>query len=343
MLDAAANKIMPSPIFRKMLDPDASAQNVLVEHAFQFNGMSAQDVALFKRMVLELRGSIFFEALSGKRCLDVVSVTHFLLCYLPFSRLMAIIASKNVVSVAMLLIHAVGVSSYSFLNPPSLSYRRTDPGTTVLAAADHLFRIRPLVASSTSHLTALLNQSRKFEVLNAASAPRPPPPAEQNRDSPVHISCDQHGNMYVCGTKLSCIRVLDASGGFLRDITITDSDGSNVPVKFLRASAVDWSSGNLYVTDRDADAVYCIAPSGQLITSLSPGVCNKPRGLSWCARSRRIAVADYDNHQVIILDSELNVILVLKGPTPTDKFQNPIDTDFDVNGFLYIVDSRNNR
>ena len=256
----------------------------------------------------------------------MASVTHFLLSYLPFSRLMAIIASNNVVSIVMLLIHAVGVSSYSFLNPPLLSYRRKDPNAIVLAAADHLFCTRLLIVPSTSHLTALLNQSRKIEVFTAASAPRPPPPAEQNRDSPVYISCDQNGNMYVCGTKLSCIRVLDANGSFLRDITITNSDGSIVPVKFLRASAVDWSTGNLYVTDRDADAVHCIAPSGRLIASLAPGVCNKPRGLSWCARSRRIAVADYDNHQVIILDSELNVIVALKGPTPADNFQNPIDT-----------------
>ena len=345
MLDSAAKRIMPSPIIRTILDPDVSAQDILVQHVFKFDGMSTHDVLLLKLITSQLKGSIFFEALNSKNSLDVASVARFLLRYLPFPRLMALSSSNNIVPVSMLLIHAFGASNHSFLNSPSLSCRRSsDPAAIAVAAADHVLRIRPLPCSRTSHLTALLNQSRKAEVLKAASSPRPAPPAEQNNDSPVHISCDQNGNLYVCGAVKTVIRVMDASGHIKHDLTIKTSDGYDLPtVKFLRATTIDWSTGNIYVTDRDADALHCISPSGLVIASLPSGVLNKPRGLSWCARSRRLAVADYENHQVIILDSELNVIAKLKGPTPADKFQNPIDTDFDVNGFLYIMDSRNNR
>jgi hypothetical protein len=344
MLDSAAKRIMPSPIIRTILDPDVSAQDILVQHVFKFDGMSTHDVLLLKLITSQLKGSIFFEALNSKNSLDVASVARFLLRYLPFPRLMALASSNNIVPVSMLLIHAFGATNHSFLNSPSLSYRRgSDPGAIAVAAADHVLRIKPLPCSRTSHLTAVLNQSRKVEVLKAASAPRPAPPAEQNNDSPVHISCDQNGNLYVCGAIKTVIRVMDTSGHLKHDLTIKTSDGCDLPVKFLRATTIDWSTGNIYVTDRDADALHCISPSGQVIASLPSGVLNKPRGLSWCARSRRLAVADYENHQVIILDSELNVIAKLKGPTPADKFQNPIDTDFDVNGFLYVMDSRNNR
>ncbi len=343
MLDAAAKKVMASPTLRIILDTDSSAQSALVEHAFQFEGMAAHEIALFKRISLDLTSSIFFEALSSKRYLDVASVAHFLLRYMPFSRLMALVASSNVAPVCVLLVHAMGATNVSFLNPASSSCRpNSDTGPAVLAAADHLFRIRPFVYSSACHFIALLNQSRKIEVLGPASAPRPAPPATPNTDSPVHISCDQHGNLYVCGGYKNVIRVLDADGHFKHDISIKNLTAP-WPVKFLRATAVDWSTGNIYVTDRDADTVCCITPGGQLLASLPAGVCNKPRSLSWCARSRRIAVADYENHQIIIFDSELNVVLKIKGPTPSDNFASPIDTAFDVNGFLYILDSRNSR
>jgi tripartite motif-containing protein 2/3/tripartite motif-containing protein 71 len=70
---------------------------------------------------------------------------------------------------------------------------------------------------------------------------------------------------------------------------------------------------------------------------------NKPRGLSWCSLYRRIAVADYENHRVIILDELLNLLCTIRGPVAGDTFKNPIDVAFDINGFLYILDSRNNR
>ena len=344
MLDSAAKRIIPSPTIRTILNPDVSSQDILVQHAFKFDGMSTHDVLLLKLITSQLKSSIFFEALNSKNSLDVASVARFLLRYLPFPRLMALASSNNIVPVSMLLIHAFGATSHSFLNSASLSYRRSsDPGTVAVAAADHVLRIRPLPCSRTSHLIAVLNQSRKVEVLKAASAPRPAPPAEQNNDSPVHISCDQNGNLYVCGAINTAIRVMDAMGNLKHDLTIKTSDGCDLPVMCLRATAVDWSTGNIYVTDRDGDALHCISPSGHVIVSLPSGVLNKPRGLSWCARSRRVAVADYGNHQVIILDSDLNVTAKLKGPTPADNFQNPIDTDFDVNGFLYVLDSRKNR
>lgn len=345
MLDSQARKIAASSaLLRSLLDPDIPAQTALTNYVFQFEGAPAHHVTMFKRICLELQASFFFESLSNKNSLAYASVARFLLLHVPFSRLVALASSNNIVPIASLLLHALGATTFSFLIPPLGQQRRvSEVGAFAVAAADHLLRIRPLTASNSCQLTAHLNQFRKIEIISAASADRPAPPAEASTDSPVHISLDRNGNMLICGTNKRSIRVLDARGNFLRDMTITAANGSVLPVEFLRATTVDWSTGNIYVTDRDADAVHCIAPDGRLLASMKEGLCKKPRSLSWCSRSHRLAVADYENHQILILDSDLNVVVVLKGPASTDKFQNPIDTEFDANGFLYILDSRNNR
>jgi hypothetical protein len=341
MLDSAAKQIRPFPKSRAILGPDVSSQNALVQHTFEFDGMSTHDIALFKCISLQLTESFFIQALSSKQSLHVASIARFLLRHVTFSRLLALIASNNIVPLTMLLIHAVDASTFSFLCPASSSNRRTvDPGPDVLAAAEYLLLSRPLSCSSSSHFTALLNQSRKIEVLSTVSAPMPPPPAAVS--GPVHISCNQNGDMYVCGAVPHVIQVFGANGLFKHDISIKNADGSDVHVKYLRATAIDWSTGNMYVTDRDTNDLHCITPEGQLIASLR-NVLNGPRALSWCARSRRLAVADLKNNQVVILDSELNIIVKLNGPKPADKFQSPFDTAFDVNGFLYIADLGNSR
>ncbi len=345
MIDAAAGRInFFLPIFGSMIDVHMESYNRVhwpFDQAFLFAGMSTHDVFLFKCIRMQLTANMFFGALIQTNSLDVVSAAHFLLNHLPFSRLMALFASNNFASITMLLIHAVATPSCSFLNPPSLRFRRaSDAKPIVLAAADHLFRIRSLLCPSASHLTALLNQCRKNEVVSAASAPRAFADAEEDATTaPAHISCDRYGDMYVCGTKRTSVTVLDAKGRFKLDISITNCDGSIVPVKFLRATTIDWSSGNVYVTDRDADCVHCITQSGVLLASLCTGVCKHPRGLSFCARSSRVAVADSGNNQVVILDSQLNVVIKLEAPLNDDaKFNNPRDVAFDANGFLYIVD-----
>lgn len=346
LLDSAAKRIVSAASTTQSL---RNIQNALADHAFRFEGMASHHVTLIKCISRELSGNFFFEALS-KKALSLASVSRFLLRILPFPRLMLMIASNNVASIASLLLHALDATSHSFLNPQSFSTRRrlsartADLGSFALAATDHLLRVRPLLCPSPAHFTALLNQCREVEVVAAASASRPAPPAAQSSDAPVHVSCDQSGNMYVCGANKCAIRVLDSNGLLKYELTIKNADGSDVAVKFLRATTVDWSSGNIYVTDRETDMVHCITPSGQLKASLPAGICNKPRSLSWCALSRRVAVADYDGNQVIVLDADLNVVTKLKGAkTDGDEFKCPIDVAFDTNGFLYILDSRNNR
>jgi hypothetical protein len=344
LLDVQARNIAASHTFRTLLDPDVPAQKTLANYAFQFEGIPAHHATMFKRIYQELQGSLFFESLHNKHSLAYASVARFLLHHVPFSRLIALATSSNIVSVASLLLHALGATNHSFLIPATCHQRRvSEVGAFARAAADHLLRIQPLACAHSFHLTAHLNQSRRIEVIAAASADRLAPPGEISADSPVHISLDCRGHMFICGTNKRSIRVLDAQGNYLRDVSIKTADGSALPVEFLRASTIDWTTGNIYVTDRDADAVHCITPDGRLLASMKAGICKKPRSLSWCAVSRRVAVADYDNHQVIILDCDLNVLVTLKGPAPGDSFQNPIDTEFDANGFLYILDSRNNR
>ena len=333
MLDDAAKRI-PGVSFS--LASDIPIQTALSQYAFRNEGMAAHEVSLLKRISMDLSGNMFFDALQTKHALATASIARFLLRHLPYSRLMVLIASGNIVSISSLLLPALEATNYSFLRPSSLSGRSAShPGSFVLAAADHVLDVRRFMSSCTCHLVALLNQTRKVETIAG--------PAAAGDEAPVDVSLDASGCMYVCGVTKSSIRIFHADGSFKCDLSIKNADGSDLPVQFLRATTVDWGTGNIYVTDRDTDSVHCITPSGHLKASLLPGVCAKPRGLSWCARSRRVAVADYEHNQVVVLDAELNVVAKLKGATPADKFQNPIDTDFDANGFLYILDSRNNR
>jgi hypothetical protein len=329
MLDDAAKTI---PVVRVLLDSDVSIQNTLVQYAFHIEGMSAHEVLLHARIAFELTGSFFFDALLKKNALTAASVARLLFRHVSYSKLLVLIASGNVVPALSLLLHALGALNYSFFRPLRDG---SDPTSFVPAAVDHVLGIRRLDSSCACHAVALLNQARKVEMIVG--------PMASSDEAPVDVSVDGSGCMYVCGVTRTSIRVFYADGSFKCDLSIKNADGSDVPSRFLRATAVDWATGNIYVTDRDADIVHCIAPDGRLRASMPAGVCAKPRGLSWCARTRRVAVADYDNHQVFVLDSELNVLATLKGATPADKFQNPIDTGFDANGFLYVLDNRNNR
>ena len=120
LLDSAAKRIVSAASTTQSL---RNIQNALVDHAFRFEGMACHQVTLMKCISRELSGNLFFEALS-KKALSLASVSRFLLRILPFPRLMLMIASNNVSSVASLLLHALDATSHSFLNPQSFSTRR---------------------------------------------------------------------------------------------------------------------------------------------------------------------------------------------------------------------------
>jgi DNA-binding beta-propeller fold protein YncE len=147
------------------------------------------------------------------------------------------------------------------------------------------------------------------------------------------------------------IRVLDPDGVTAFDISLK-RDGQQVPVQNLRACVLDPSSGNMFVSDTDAGTVYCISSQGEVLASSPAGAVTKPFGLSFCARTRRLAVADGKLVRVLRSDNLLPVITLLQSSTNGSntalladevEFKSCCDVAFDLNGFLYVVDSGTNR
>ena len=112
---------------------------------------------------------------------------------------------------------------------------------------------------------------------------------------------------------------------------------------------MDPSSGNLYVCDSDAGCVYYTNKQGEVLACSPAGEVSKPMALSFCARTRRVAVADGKFVRLLRADTLLP-IKTLSQSTSTAalvaddmEFKSCLDVAFDGGGFLYVVDSGLNR
>lgn len=109
------------------------------------------------------------------------------------------------------------------------------------------------------------------------------------------------------------------------------------------------STGNVYVTDRDANRVYMFTPQHSMTKSVgSRGSGNLqfcyPIGISFNPKGNKFYVCDEDNHRVQVLEKDLSYDRCFgrKGTGP-GEFTNPLYSAFDSKGNVYITDCYNNR
>lgn len=162
--------------------------------------------------------------------------------------------------------------------------------------------------------------------------------------SATHASVHTSGVILVCGVRRQFIRVLHPNGQFKCDLSLTH-DGQPLPVRDLTATAVDLSSGNIYVCDSEAGAVHCISDEGVVLSSSQTGAVTQPLGLSLCAHSRRLAVADATSVRILRADGLelIKTVAYVRGAAGCIQLGHCRGVAFDADGLLFVVDSSTDR
>ena len=162
--------------------------------------------------------------------------------------------------------------------------------------------------------------------------------------SATHASVHTSGIILVCGVRRQFIRVFHPNGQFKCDMPLTHA-GQHLPVRNLTATAVDMSNGYIYVCDSEAGAVHCISDEGVVLASSQAGAVMQPLGLSLCAHSRRLAVADGTSVRILSADglALIKTVAYAHGPAACIQLGHCTGVAFDADGFLYVVDSSTDR
>ena len=114
----------------------------------------------------------------------------------------------------------------------------------------------------------------------------------------IGISSDEHGNLYVCDSKNSCITIFNKEGQFLRSF---DSDRNGVK-KLNKPQGVCVSGQYLYVSNWEGCNISVFTTQGQYVTSFGQkgkveGEFNQPLGM--CVdRDGFLYVCDFSNCRV---------------------------------------------
>ena len=120
--------------------------------------------------------------------------------------------------------------------------------------------------------------------------------------------------------------------------------------KFINPHGITMdSTGNMYITDRDANCVHVFTPKHSLTKSVgSRGNDNlqfcHPIGIMFNPKENRLYICDEDNHQVQVLEKDLSYHSCFgKKGKETGEFINPLYSALNSKGNVYITDCYNNR
>lgn len=111
--------------------------------------------------------------------------------------------------------------------------------------------------------------------------------------------------------------------------------------------------GYLYVADNEKEFIWKYTPAGDRDTLGGNGVLSesgagtgyvmRPGGL--CFNGPYLQVTDTGHNQVkkLAADAVASCYLFINGPSPTDPFDSPMDSDSDESGNIYVADTGKNR
>lgn len=135
--------------------------------------------------------------------------------------------------------------------------------------------------------------------------------------------------------------IIDLQAGEVR--TLHDEDGETFRFPMPMGVAFDDQGGG-YVSDTSTGAVYRFSPTEEVISNFGKGELNRPNGLLFDPRSRRLYVADTLNHQIAVYSADGQPLTRIgkRGSGP-GEFNFPLDLDLGPNGELVVLDSLNSR
>ena len=112
--------------------------------------------------------------------------------------------------------------------------------------------------------------------------------------------------------------------------------------------AVD-DDGNIYVADGHNDRIQKFTSDGKFITALGKDRDKQlefdvPRGIAVHPSSKKLYIADYNNHRFQILNPNLTFSSSFGSRGGGNgQFRNPSDVAFDSSGNVYVTDTNNHR
>ncbi|HEY0944318.1 MAG TPA: immunoglobulin domain-containing protein [Opitutaceae bacterium] len=193
--------------------------------------------------------------------------------------------------------------------------------------------------------------------------------AQATFSSPLGVSADLAGNVYVCDSSNHTIRKI--AGGLTSTLAgaagnpgSADGQGAAARFSFPSGLAAD-SAGNLYVADTVNHTIRKITSSGAVSTlagqaGISGGAdgtgddarFHGPQGVALNASGTRLFVADTNNHAIREIDLSTGAVVTVAGlagragsadgPGENARFHAPSDLALDAQDRIYIVDTENN-
>ncbi len=158
--------------------------------------------------------------------------------------------------------------------------------------------------------------------------------------SPIDVSSDQAGRLYVCDSNAQVVHVFDletreyarrkppeSAGGFSQPVAITIDDQDRLLVADAVARVID-------VFDRE----------GVFIGAWGDGQLTRPAGIAFDPIGRRIIVADSAAHQLVVFDLAGSVQSVIgKRGSAIGQFNFPTGVAVGPTGHIFVSDSLNFR
>jgi hypothetical protein len=179
-----------------------------------------------------------------------------------------------------------------------------------------------------------------------AATPHPLIAPLENLVKPVLLAEGPNEEMYVADAGDMTVKHFPRGGGYPLQ-TFTDAAWAE-----FGGIAVD-NKGYLYVADSQKEFIWKYTPAGERDTLGGNGVLSEsgagigyvmhPRGMSF--DGTYLLVTDTGHNQVkrLATDAVASCYLFVNGPSPTDPFESPLDSDSDELGNIYVADTGKNR
>jgi DNA-binding beta-propeller fold protein YncE len=162
---------------------------------------------------------------------------------------------------------------------------------------------------------------------------------------PNKISIDADGNLYLVGTGINGVVILDNDGIFKKILSPEEKDKRIVVSSVTidengRIYLVSTTEGRIYVYDKNGNFLFAFGEKGG-----SSGKLSRPVALGADTIRGRIYVVDYMRHTISVYDAQDGKYLFEFGGLGWGEgwFQHPTDIAIESNGRLIIADTFNNR
>lgn len=173
-----------------------------------------------------------------------------------------------------------------------------------------------------------------------------------NVRGPWGVATNKRGDIIVVESKECRVTTFSPGGdrqqSFQRELSVHHHEHHRHTVKSPRGVAVD-SHDNILITDWDRHCIHKFTSEGVHVVTVgkegsNPLEFRNPCGISIHPQSQKIYVAEYGNHCIQILNSDLTFSNSFGcHGNSNGQFNHPHDVAFDSVGYVYVTDHDNHR